>query len=122
MAHCENCLNYNEPIICNDCENGSDFEEITEGNVITLGLYFEIKDSELYGGEGSVGYANTNVDLKIGCLENTNIYQYVKKQTKGIAEMCNVDVGKVKVISRTEYQKETDEDEEYDDEYDGWFS
>lgn len=28
---------------------------------MSLGIYFEIKDSELYGGEGTTGYAATIV-------------------------------------------------------------
>lgn len=28
---------------------------------MSLGIYFEIKDAELYGGEGTTGYAGTNM-------------------------------------------------------------
>ena len=36
-----------------------------EDSIVTLGVYFEVKDAHLYGGDGSIGYCNTNVDLKI---------------------------------------------------------
>lgn len=31
---------------------------------MSLGIYFEIKDAELYGGEGTTGYAATIVDRR----------------------------------------------------------
>lgn len=30
---------------------------------MSLGIYFEVKDAEIYGGEGTVGYAATIVDI-----------------------------------------------------------
>lgn len=43
---------------------------------MSLGIYFEIKDSELYGGEGTTGYAATIVesrskDCRMLTLRNT---------------------------------------------------
>ena len=32
---------------------------------IRISLYFEIKDSEMFGGEGSVGYAERNMDFTV---------------------------------------------------------
>lgn len=32
---------------------------------MSLGIYFEIKDAELYGGEGTTGYAATIVEISI---------------------------------------------------------
>ena len=31
---------------------------------ITLTFYFEIKDSEIYGGDGEIGYAEQKMDLE----------------------------------------------------------
>lgn len=81
-----------------------------KNSIVTLGLYFEVKDSELYGGEGSIGYANVNIDLKISVLENTDISNCISEQIKGLAEMCHVDIEKIRVISRTEYEENTEED------------
>ena len=82
----------------------------------TLGLYFEVHDAELFGGEGSVGYTNINVDLKVSALLKGDLKNYVEGQIQGVAEMCKVDKEKVIIISRTYYEEETEEedDEEYE--------
>lgn len=85
-----------------------------ENNIVTLGVYFEIKDSETYGGEGTVGYANTNAELKISSLASVDVCLYVEQQQKAIAEMCHVDVEKVRVIPKTEYDANTEYEESYD--------
>lgn len=79
-------------------------------NMITLSLYFEISDSAIYGGEGSIGYANTNVDLKAANLKNTDVCKYAEDQRSGVAELCKVKADKVRIISRTEYEENTDDD------------
>lgn len=33
-------------------------------SVMSLGIYFEIKDAELYGGKDSIGYAATIIELQ----------------------------------------------------------
>jgi len=78
---------------------------------VTLGVYFEIKDADLYGGKGTVGYANINIDVKISRLVCEDVCNAVKQQRKGIAEMCHVDIEKVRVISRTEYEEQTEEED-----------
>lgn len=55
---------------------------------MSLGIYFEVKDAEIYGGEGTVGYAES--------------------QKEGMAQFCHVPVEKVRVISRDEYEENTD--------------
>ena len=89
------------------------------GDVITIGLYFEIHDADIYGGEGTVGYANINVDLKVSAFEKVSIDEYVEKQKQGVANMCGVDKEKVVIISKSDYIKETeDEDYDVDEDYD----
>ena len=85
-----------------------------KNSIVTLGVYFEVKDSEMYGGEGTVGYVNTNCDLEISALVRADVCDYVEKQIKGVANMCKVDAEKVKVISRTEYEENTEEDIDFD--------
>ena len=91
-----------------------------EDSIVTLGMYFEVKDAYLYGGDGSIGYCNTNVDFKISNLLKADVYNdicnYVEELRKRVADMCHIDVEKVRVISRTEY-KENTEGEEDDDDY-----
>lgn len=35
---------------------------------MSLGIYFEVKDAEIYGGEGTVGYAATIADISLSGL------------------------------------------------------
>lgn len=84
-------------------------------SMITLGLYFEVHDAEIYGGKGTVGYVNTNADLKVSALAKADLTNYVEGRIQGVADMCKVDKEKVIIISRTDYEKET-EDEDFDDE------
>ena len=87
--------------------------------MITLGIYFEVHDAEMYGGEGSVGYVNINIDLKASALAKVNMDEYLEKQKQGVAEMCKTDKEKVIIIPRTQYESETED--EYDDEDWHWY-
>ena len=40
-----------------------------ENDMVSLGLYFEVMDSEIYGGKGTIGYASIIVDLTLGSLD-----------------------------------------------------
>lgn len=84
----------------------------TNESMVTVGLYFEIHDADLYGGKGTVGYASTNADSKVSALAKADIGNYVESQRQAFAEMLKVDVEKVKVISRTEYEENTEEEDE----------
>ena len=50
---------------------------------IRISLYFEIKDSEMFGGEGSVGYAERNMDFTVTekkpRIFKESAYDYVKE-------------------------------------------
>lgn len=83
-------------------------------SMITLGLYFEVHDADIYGGKGTVGYANINADLKVSALAKADLIKYVEGQRQGVANMCKVDTEKVIIISKTDYEKET-EDEDGED-------
>ena len=47
-----------------------------------------------------------------------DVCNYVKTQRNGVADMCHVDVEKVRVISRTEYEENTEEEDDYEDDED----
>lgn len=47
---------------------------------MSLGIYFEIKDAELYGGEGTTGYAATIVEISIEGLQNADFEKYADGQ------------------------------------------
>ena len=90
-----------------------------EDSIVTLGVYFEVKDAHFYGGDGSIGYCNTNVDFKISNLLKADVYDYVEELRKRVADLCHVDAEKVRVISRTEYEDNTEgEDDDYEDDED----
>lgn len=54
---------------------------------MSLGIYFEIKDAELYGGEGTTGYAATIVEISIEGLQNADIVADYSKATAQASEM-----------------------------------
>lgn len=86
-------------------------------SVITIGLYFEIHDAAMYGGKGTIGYVNTNIELKVSALAKADISDYVEMQRQGVAEMLEVDKEKVIVISRTDYEEETADKEDEVEQY-----
>ena len=75
---------------------------------ITISLFFEISDSYLYGGMGSVGYAES----KIGCYNRTvNVNnKYVDDQILSMAQLADVPAEKVKLITKEKYEENTEED------------
>lgn len=84
----------------------------SEEDTVSLSLYFEIKNSVIYGGDDTVGYAMTNVEVKISSLKNADIMKYAENQKSGIAKMCEVDIKNVKIVSKEVYERETEETEE----------
>ena len=54
---------------------------------MSLGIYFEIKDAELYGGEGTTGYAATIVEISIEGLQNADFEKYADSQLEAMASM-----------------------------------
>lgn len=85
-------------------------ENMDEKKLITIGIYFEISDSELYGGEDTVGYACINAEISVDTIDSEKIKHYVESQTKTVAEMCKVAVENVRLIPRTEYEENTEDD------------
>lgn len=76
----------------------------------TLSLYFEIKDSEVFGGPGEVGYTETKINFNSEDLEWINLQKYAQCEIETVANLCKVPQDKVRIISRTEYEKNTEED------------
>ena len=84
---------------------------------IKLTLHFEIKDSETYGGVGSVGYLSYGIEVNRIDYEKDNLFnkreimeRYISEQTEAMAEFVKVPVECVRVISKEEYDSNTDED------------
>lgn len=79
---------------------------------MSLGIYFEIKDAELYGGEGTTGYAATIVGISIEGLQNADFEKYADRQLEAMASMAKVPKEKVRIISKDEYEENTEEEYE----------
>lgn len=79
---------------------------------IRISLYFEIKDSEMFGGVGSVGYAERNMDFTV-TEKKTRIfkesaYDYVKKAIANMVESLGVSEACIRTISKEEYEENTE--------------
>lgn len=81
---------------------------------ITVRLYFKILDSEVYGGDGSVGYSEFSVegDVKNNKENNNRTVNlsddFIKEQIRFMAHISNVPVENVKLISKEEYEANTE--------------
>lgn len=76
---------------------------------ITLTLYFEIKDADLFGGEGTVGYTKIHSDLRISHLKHFNVTEYAKALAEDTAKLLHTLPENMRIISRMEYEENTEE-------------
>lgn len=81
--------------------------------------YFEVRDAEVFGGEGSVGYTtakyeNCDPQKVLAVLSSEEKREeYMLVQRKLTARLLSVPVESIKSISQEEYKANTeDEDEE----------
>ena len=77
---------------------------------VTISIYFEVKNEEVFGGEGSTGYTEHRTDVTLEKLSKCDLYEYAKVNIKGIAKMLAVPEENVRTISRQEYEENTEED------------
>ena len=68
---------------------------------ITITLYFEFKNAEKYGGEGTVGYAYQQYEE---CETMENIDELIEQTRKQIADSTKSPVEYVRLISKKEYE------------------
>lgn len=80
-----------------------------ENILLSLGIYFEVKDAELYGGEGTLGYAATIIDISVDDMQKADFTKYANTQIEGMANFCKVPLENVRIITRDEYEENTDE-------------
>lgn len=92
---------------------------------ITLTCHFEVKDAEVFGGAGSVGY--TSVALKhakaadqlVGIINNSvQCEGFLYAQRKSTADLLGVPVECVRAITYDQYEAATGDDETEDDDED----
>lgn len=69
---------------------------------INIKTYYEIRDSELYGGEGSVGYSMIELERCKALKGLTE--ERLEALKEDAARMCGVTVDKVRMIDKEEYE------------------
>lgn len=77
---------------------------------VTVRVFYEIRDSEMYGGIGSIGYMCTSVDGDLKMLNN-DFEEYVLNQKKYVASGMGVSEECVRVITQEEYEINTDDED-----------
>ena len=77
---------------------------------VDISVYYEIRDSKMYGGVGSIGYASSKVSGGGNMIHN-DFNAYISEQKKGFAQALAVSVECVRVITEEEYNLNTSDDE-----------
>lgn len=75
---------------------------------VTVSLFFKIIGSEMGGGETI--YSESKIDLNTVDLSGFNLQEYAQSQIKGYAELLKVPEENIQIVSRQEYEDNTDED------------
>ena len=89
-------------------------QELVEHNAgrkidVTISLFFEIKDAEIFGGVGEVGYVEEKWDLKTDNLANVKLQKLMQRTISRLAKTLSVPEENIRTISRTEYEENTEE-------------
>ena len=75
---------------------------------VTVSLFCEISGSEMGGGENL--YSESKIDLDTEDMSGFKLQEYAQSQIKGFAELLKVPEENVQIVSRQEYEENTDED------------
>lgn len=83
-------------------------------------FHFEVRDSPIYGGDGSIGYVKTKLEpIDITVFQESSDKR-LSAQIKYCADFLKVSTENIKLISKEEYERETEEDSkenEYDEDF-----
>lgn len=74
---------------------------------ITLNMYFRVEGAEMFYGEA--GYCEIKIDLSTEKLKETDVELTLKDKISQVAEMMKVSEENVTVVSRKEYEENTEE-------------
>lgn len=77
---------------------------------VTISLFYEVRDAEIFGGKGEVGYSQSSIDLHTENLTSFKLQEYAQDQIAGIAKFCKVPQENIRIIKRQEYEENTEED------------
>lgn len=78
---------------------------------VTLEIFFEVSNSKLFGGEGSVGYSSWKITGN-GALLSAKYEELVSHVKADYAKLFKVPEECLKVISREEFDLNTEEEDE----------
>lgn len=78
---------------------------------ITISVYFEVENAEVFGVEGSTGYMEQRIDITLEKPNKLDLYEYAKAGIKSVAKMLAVPEEDIQTISRQEYEEKTEEEE-----------
>jgi hypothetical protein len=78
---------------------------------ITISVYFEVENAEVFGGEGSTGYMEQRIGITLEKQSKLDLYEYAKVSIKNIAKMLAVPEEDIRTISGQEYEEKTEEEE-----------
>ena len=81
---------------------------------VTLTLYYEVHDSEWFGGPGEVGYSSQSFN-HVQNSDNAD-EAFIKAQIAATASMLGVTPDKLKIIPYEQYKAATEEDDEEEEE------
>lgn len=84
----------------------NDYEKMS----ITVNIFYKIRDSEMYGGIGSIGYASASITGNGKMMQN-DFEAFISKQKKSFASGLGVSEECVQVITQEEYEMDTKDDE-----------
>ncbi len=81
---------------------------MSDEKYVSVSVCFEVLDSEIYGGVGSIGYFQMNLefDLKDEIRINRDTIDAYRSMC---ARLCGVGISKVRCISKDEYEDNTEE-------------
>lgn len=75
---------------------------------VTVSLFFKIIGSEMGGGE--ILYSESKINLNTVDLSGFKLQEYARSQIKGYSELLKVPEKNIEIISRQEYEENTDDD------------
>lgn len=86
---------------------------------VTFTFYFRVRNSEMYGGKGSVGYSSFSMEE---CKNITSIIEdpikLIEEVRVAMAKTLGVTADDLDFITRSEHELATADDDEYDDDFD----
>lgn len=76
---------------------------------VTITVYFEVENAEVFGGEGNTGYMEQQIDITLEKSNKLGLYEYAKAGIKNIAKILAVPEEDIRTITRQEYEEKTEE-------------